>query len=62
MSNWIKCSDRMPDANEWVMASDGWDHYKAEYDDFLKGWYCAMGHGLSGITHWQELPALPEKE
>ncbi|KYK74144.1 DUF551 domain-containing protein [Aggregatibacter actinomycetemcomitans] len=60
MSDWIKCSDKMPpligeQSNPVLVWGDGYDYPEVgilyEYD----GW------DAWGVTHWQSLPPPPEE-
>lgn len=65
MSNWIKCSDRLPIANEHVLVygEDGVFRAYRDDHDLHPSWQCYpigsyAGDGcVYGITHWMELPS-----
>jgi len=70
MSNWIKCSDRLPelasddpDCSDNVLAYQiyfGHQMLQAFYSRDDQLWYDQGGDQLDGeITHWQPLPAPP---
>lgn len=64
MTNWIKCSERMPESinyNEILFVCNkkvlsGW--YLAEKQEFE----CSLGHeyNINQISHWQPLPEPPK--
>lgn len=64
MSEWIKCSDRLPEANKAVLAF----RLGAIVGFYMKPdglWYqdgfCIKQHnGFDDVTHWMPLPAPPE--
>lgn len=70
---WIKCSDQMPEVDDWVV---GWHiegyhrivSWQKSYGNYLarSASHCWQGDNddveLEGsITHWMPLPAAPEK-
>lgn len=57
---WIKCSDRMPDALDWVIAYDEVGTTKAYLSRDDKLWVRDNGDELYRVTHWMPLPAAPE--
>ena len=63
---WIKCSDRLPDDFKPVIVCDNRSSYKAHYDGdiecFVDDWSETSLNKINGydITHWMELPKLPE--
>lgn len=74
MSNWIKCSDRMPDDMMDVLFVIIRDNVQKEY---AIGHHCAEGwnscfiynsmhlsndENIIKVTHWMELPEFPENE
>jgi len=70
MSEWIKCSDRLPeiDIDNWYskicLVTDGKDiglasRYKEdEYDDWSSSYYIGTDVDINKITHWMPLPKL----
>lgn len=56
-SQWIACSERMPDAGIEVLAFADEAMYLAVYEP--KGWWWGRGHMLHRVTHWMPLPAAP---
>ena len=69
--SWIKCSDRLPDTDRKVLVGNtsGWDIAYLDKDeigeDFWRtpSWRPILDdYSNQTITHWQELPALPEEE
>jgi len=61
-ANWISCEDDLPDDSREVLCTDlcGW--FIGCYEN--NEWTChATGYAFdSVITHWAELPALPEED
>ena len=73
MSEWIKCSDRLPESVDPVLAH-GWSRWSGYFHTFI-GWtdgdswyeinngdYVDGGFGddyEATVTHWQPLPAPP---
>lgn len=64
MSEWIKCSDKMPELDTEVLAVDGWgDIGIGQFRDSRGAVYFSdLGDSLADPTHWQPLPAPPAKE
>lgn len=72
MSEWIKCSDRMPDNDNYVLAADFANKYSACtpnyqvacYGDWVGSteWDDGDGNGLNMelVTHWMPLPEPPK--
>lgn len=76
MGEWIKCSERMPEEDSYVVAAEigGGTLYSFVASWFLHGRFNLMEDGLSAsnydggacismnlsITHWMPLPAPPE--
>jgi hypothetical protein len=54
-SEWIKCSDRMPDKSGSYLTWGGYDWSINYYDKNILGWRC-----LFTTTHWMPLPAGPD--
>jgi hypothetical protein len=71
MMDWIKCSDSLPENNEYVLCSDERDIYilkfMQEQDKRKKNpryWFeSPSGEDFfDEITHWMPLPYLPKEE
>jgi len=69
VSDWIKCSERLPDNKtiDNVLITDGIDIYVAvewwPNENPLETYWSyssCCGCKVSNITHWQPLPAPPE--
>lgn len=72
---WIKCSDRMPENDEfvriWPLPDFGVELHVGQYIKFHKegpGWFAQVyeyNYGVEfypiTVTHWMPLPAAPEK-
>lgn len=64
MTEWIKCSERMPEVMKDVLLFDrgnmtvGWLEMGERKFYFTWGGRCSM----SGISHWMPLPEPPEEE
>ena len=60
MSEWIKCSDRLPDDGVWVLIyQEGYVFDMASYserNDLFENGY----EWLEGVTHWMPLPEPPK--
>lgn len=56
MSEWIKCSDRLPDEIGKVLVIDNGKVDINSWAGKYEGWYYAN----KNITHWMPLPTLPE--
>ncbi|EPC8212029.1 DUF551 domain-containing protein [Yersinia enterocolitica] len=73
---WIKCSDQMPEDDEfvriWPLPDFGVELHVGQYIKFHKngpGWFAQVYEHNYGVefypitvTHWMPLPAAPEKE
>lgn len=73
---WIKCSDQMPENDEfvriWPLPDFGVELHVGQYIKFHKngpGWFAQVYEHNYGVefypitvTHWMPLPAAPEKE
>lgn len=59
---WIKCSDRMPDVLDWVIAYDEVGTTKAYLSREDNLWVRDNGDELYRVTHWMPLPAAPGGE
>ena len=71
MSEWIKCSDRLPKDDKIVVVicdSDGMVTARFTREYHKKGeWFghCCCFHEIEnpyGVTHWAELPEPPDAE
>ena len=69
MSEWIKCSDKMPkksDHNNYskaviVFREPNRCQYIATYDSFENEWKCFFsGWTVPHISHWMPLPDAPK--
>lgn len=64
-SRWIKCSERLPENNNYVLACNFNLQTVAELLYDATGWHIPLiGNHLFNweVTHWQPLPASPEVE
>lgn len=65
-TNWVKCSDLMPEQEERVLAWDGEKIEIAYRDKILMFesnrivWTCAEYIELPDVTHWMPLPSKPK--
>jgi hypothetical protein len=63
MTSWIKCSERIPKPGSISLITNG-KAYSLGWTDTCRGTYVFMDmnmrHQIKGITHWAELPPLPE--
>lgn len=60
-SEWIKCSDRLPDEDSFVLiySKDGYPIVIGEFCITTENWYDLNGNSRS-VSHWQPLPDAPE--
>lgn len=58
MSNWIKCSDRLPDSDGTYLC---WDGKYVDIYQLIFGNWTANHFGSLRITHWQALPEPPKE-
>ncbi|MCH0685626.1 DUF551 domain-containing protein [Escherichia coli] len=67
---WIKCSDRMPDINTWVLVAIGgrvvisanyrqWEGAKTEKGRAPR--FKDLRGIIRGVTHWMPLPEPPSE-
>lgn len=65
MSEWIKCSERMPKLEQEVLCVDQFDNYEAAI--YTKGYFkesnpfFAVTAGEFHPTHWMPLPEPPKE-
>lgn len=62
---WIKCSDRMPGSQEWVIVFAKWANQQVLcWDDVASRWtdFEDQSYFHDMFTHWQPLPAAPQQE
>lgn len=62
MSNWISCSERMPDEMADVLVTDG-DDIKRMWWNGRKwdSWAVRYDIASDDVTHWQPLPEPPKE-
>jgi hypothetical protein len=68
MTDWIKCSERLPEIDEFgfsepILASDGADVDRAVFHESLgdSTLRCSSHNRYAwDVTHWMPLPAPPE--
>ncbi|WP_105739367.1 DUF551 domain-containing protein [Cronobacter dublinensis] len=53
---WIKCSERMPEAMVSVLVTGTWFHHAVSFWD--GGSWCDLDYELP-VTHWMPLPTPP---
>ena len=62
---WRKCSDKLPEDGDEVLATDGdgiWLCYKTTMSDGSP-WFQPDGlPHIEGVTHWMPLPSAPKEE
>lgn len=68
MTDWIKCSDRLPLDKEWVLSFDGSDIYITKFHQttdrrhkIRAGKFELSDDFCDEITHWMPLPELPKE-
>lgn len=65
MTEWIKCTDRLPPNKEWILVARA-EHVCEAF--FYNDCFCDQNPGLDfyaykmmDVTHWMPLPSLPEE-
>ena len=58
VSDWIQCSERMPEYDSEVIVTDGNYVWRDKCYDFGDG-LCFYDDNYSSATHWMPLPANP---
>ena len=59
--NWIKCRDRMPEINQWVLTWNGeWHDTSIYYGEEDKPRFSDDIEWKKEVTHWMPLPSPPE--
>ncbi|MEY0282168.1 DUF551 domain-containing protein [Providencia rettgeri] len=64
-TNWVKCSDKMPEVGKPVIVKLGTMLHIMHISDFDGQWddgEFLSGVGLENIKYWHELPPMPEDE
>ena len=59
VSDWIACSERMPEYDSEVIVTDGNYVWRDKCYDFGDG-LCFYDDNDSSATHWIQLPEMPE--
>ena len=59
VSDWIPCSERMPEYDSEVIVTDGNYVWRDKCYDFGDG-LCFYDDNDSSATHWMSLPEIPE--
>ena len=59
VSDWIQCSERMPEYDSEVIVTDGNYVWRDKCYDFGDG-LCFYDDNDSSATHWMPLPDMPE--
>ena len=59
VSDWIQCSERMPEYDSEVIVTDGNYVWRDKCYDFGDG-LCFYDDNDSSATHWMQLPDMPE--
>ena len=59
VSDWIQCSERMPEYDSEVIVTDGNYVWRDKCYDFGDG-LCFYDDNDSSATHWMPLPEMPE--
>jgi len=62
MSKWIKCSDRLPEDDVLVLATDGNSVGIGRCNWGIVEYLWIIQREFGKITHWQPLPEPPERE
>lgn len=61
MSEWVSVKDRLPDNNRMVLMTDLTDMATGNLEN-NKWWVFSRDFPCMTITHWMELPNLPEEK
>ncbi|EPA3162765.1 DUF551 domain-containing protein [Yersinia enterocolitica] len=65
LGSWIKCSDQMPESQQWGLVWAKWFNQQVLcWEDVGGQWtdFDGQSYSQDQITHWMPLPAAPEKE
>ena len=58
---WIKITEKKPNEDEWIIATDGEDIHMVSWNE-LEGYVLPGLYFKKDITHWMYLPELPEDD
>lgn len=62
MTNWIKCSERLPEMETDVIVSKVNGHIRIGFLAYGHQWCVRPGSWPIEVTHWQPLPEAPKDE